>query len=92
MRLLIYLTYLWSKLVLVKKETVAQKAYRLLKDIPPDKWGMYRLHGEEGKSCFLGHYQKLTGIPEKQAYESDIFREKTKFLLNIHNIPSGSSC
>lgn len=85
MRLLYYLKFLWSKKV--KKETTAQRAYRLLKDIPADKWAIGNLHINGGKSCFLGHYQRLTGLSgDESAYQSDIALEAGRFLMNVHKI------
>ena len=43
-----------------KKETVAQKALRLLSKVPPSKFIEDRFTDGTGKCCAIGHYKRLT--------------------------------
>lgn len=42
-----------------KKETVAQKALRLLSTVPKSKFITSNFTDEKGKCCAVGHYQRL---------------------------------
>ncbi len=80
-------------------ETIAQKAYRLLKGVPDNKWTDSFLNN--GKCCALGHYNRLTsGTPKKYEYSNcrygegtDYLTEETKdFLLKYHSLNSNIMC
>ncbi len=75
------------------KETIAQEALRLLKEVPEDQWITDQYTDKIGKCCSLGHYARL-----KKGYKSyDMWnnyyedsytlREKTQeFLAKKYNL------
>jgi hypothetical protein len=81
---------------LFTEETVAKKAYRLLKDVPKECWGKGRVTNVlEKKCCFLGHYNRLLSKDPNDysraninssgnPYLSDIALAAGKFLEQIH--------
>lgn len=48
----------------IKQETIAQEALRLLSPIPHDEWIEHYFTDEKGKCCVLGHYSRLKGNPQ----------------------------
>lgn len=72
-----------------KKETVCQKAYRLLKDIPEDEWMVGDYTDGKSKCCAIGHYSRLTSNNTNDySYincireEHKLRKETNKFLFN----------
>lgn len=74
-------------------ETVAQKAYRLLKDIPSNQWGIGIVDSNNRTCCLLGHYQRMTTNPDiyeydflEKGYRSELAVSGRNFLQKIHSI------
>ncbi len=48
-----------------KEETLAQKALRLLKDVPKEEWTTGKFTNGKSKCCAIGHFQRLTSKDPK---------------------------
>jgi len=74
-----------------KQETIAQKAHRLLKDVPEDKWVIGLFTDLKSKCCAIGHYERLTSDnpndysrPNCLDYNG-AFRAHTRAFLSLHS-------
>ncbi len=67
----------------VKKETLAQKAYRLLSSVPKTQWRTKDYTDGKSKCCFAGHYVRLTSDNPEDFSDSNC-SNNTEELRQLH--------